>query len=84
MTTSERVRAVIASSLHMPEEAVVPQARLHHDLGADSLDILQIAMALEEEFDLPMVDEDATMETVQELVDQVARQLAEADAACAV
>ena len=53
------VRKVIASQLEVEEEKVVPEASVIDDLGADSLDIVEIVMTLEEQFGIEIPDEDA-------------------------
>ena len=59
MTIDERVKAIIVEKLGVPLEKIIPQAHLVDDLGADSLDMVEIMMALEEEFELEMTDEEA-------------------------
>ncbi|PZN05303.1 MULTISPECIES: acyl carrier protein [Thermaerobacter] len=55
----QRVKAIIVEQLGVDEASVTPEARFIEDLGADSLDIVELIMALEEEFDLEIPDEDA-------------------------
>lgn len=55
----DRVRAIIAKQLGVKIEEVTPQATFIDDLGADSLDTVEIVMALEEEFKIEIPDEDA-------------------------
>ncbi|HEY8394929.1 MAG TPA: acyl carrier protein [Thermaerobacter sp.] len=55
----QRVREIIVEQLGVDEASVTPEARFIDDLGADSLDIVELIMALEEEFDLEIPDEDA-------------------------
>ena len=72
MTTFERVRAVVARQLDKSEAAVTPGAHLVDDLEADSLDLVELTMALEEEFHVEVSDEKALeLTTVQQLVDYV-------------
>ena len=59
MTIEERVKAIIVDKLGVPVEKLIPQAHLVDDLGADSLDMVEIMIALEEEFELEMTDEEA-------------------------
>lgn len=54
-----RVREIIVEQLGVDEASVTPEARFIDDLGADSLDIVELIMALEEEFDLEIPDEEA-------------------------
>ena len=56
---SERVKSIIVEQLGVSLEEVTPQASFIEDLGADSLDIVELIMALEEEYDLEIPDEDA-------------------------
>lgn len=55
----DKVRAIIAKQLGVKLEEVTPQATFVDDLGADSLDTVEIVMALEEEFKIEIPDEDA-------------------------
>ena len=59
MAVEERVRKIIAEQLGVEEEDVVPEASFAEDLGADSLDTVELVMALEEEFGIEIPDEDA-------------------------
>lgn len=78
MSTFERVRKVIAEQLDVSEEEVTPQASFTDDLGADSLDIVELVMGLEEEFEIEIPDEDAEkIQTVQEAVDYIDSKLTE-------
>ena len=58
-TTFERVKKVIVEQLDVSEEEVTPEASFVDDLGADSLDVVELVMGLEEEFDIDIPDEDA-------------------------
>jgi len=58
-TTEERVKEIICEQLGVEEGDVTPQAKFIEDLGADSLDTVELVMAFEEEFDLEIPDEDA-------------------------
>ncbi|MCX5715945.1 MAG: acyl carrier protein [Candidatus Omnitrophica bacterium] len=55
----ERIKAIIAEQLGVKPEEVTDQAKFIEDLGADSLDTVELVMALEEEFGIEIPDEDA-------------------------
>ena len=55
----ERIKAIIAEQLGVKPDEVTPQASFIDDLGADSLDTVELIMALEEEFNVEIPDEDA-------------------------
>jgi acyl carrier protein len=57
--TISRVKKIVAEQLGADEAAVKPEASFTEDLGADSLDIVELVMALEEEFEIQIPDEDA-------------------------
>lgn len=59
MDVFDKVKEIIVEQLGVDEEEVALQASFVDDLGADSLDIVELVMALEEEFDLEIPDEDA-------------------------
>jgi acyl carrier protein len=56
---SDRVKKIIVDQLGVEEETVTPEASFVDDLGADSLDTVELVMALEEEFGIEIPDEDA-------------------------
>jgi len=59
------------------KEQIIPEAKFRDDLGADSLDAVEIMMAIEEEFDIEIPDEHLVdLATVRQVVDYVSRQLA--------
>ncbi|MFH1406688.1 MAG: acyl carrier protein [Candidatus Omnitrophota bacterium] len=69
MATPEKIRQIIAEQLGVKVEDVTPQASFIDDLGADSLDTVELVMALEEEFGIEIPDEDAEkMRTVGEAI----------------
>lgn len=59
MSTLETVKKVVVDQLSVDEKLVTPEARFTDDLGADSLDTVELVMALEEEFDMEIPDSDA-------------------------
>jgi len=68
----EKVREIIADQLGVDEEEISSDARFIEDLGADSLDLVELIMALEEEFDLEILDEDAEkISTVGDAVEYI-------------
>ncbi|WNI34477.1 acyl carrier protein [Streptomyces sp. ITFR-6] len=69
-TIEERVVRIVVEQLGVTREAVTPDARFVEDLGADDLDLVEIVVALEEEFDTEMTDEEAEkIVTVQDAID---------------
>jgi acyl carrier protein len=65
----ERVKKIVVDRLGVDEAEVTPEASFKDDLGADSLDVVELVMELEEEFDLEISDEDAEkVTTVGEVV----------------
>ena len=59
MATDEKVKSIIAEQLGVKPDEVTAEASFIDDLGADSLDTVELVMALEEEFSIEMPDEDA-------------------------
>ena len=59
MTIEERVKKIVAENLQLSEDKISPEKSFFDDLGADSLDVVELVMALEEEFDIEISDEDA-------------------------
>ena len=71
-----RVRKIIIEQLGVKEEQVTNEASFVEDLGADSLDTVELVMALEEEFELEIPDEDAEkITTVQQAIDYITTHL---------
>ncbi|MXW68349.1 MAG: acyl carrier protein [Gemmatimonadales bacterium] len=69
MDNAARVREIIAQELGVEQEKVVDDANFVDDLGADSLDTVELVMAFEEEFGIEIPDEDAErMQTVAEAI----------------
>jgi acyl carrier protein len=72
----ERIKKIICEQLDVAEEDVVPTASFVDDLGADSLDQVELIMAMEEEFNVSITDEDAEkIVTVQDAIDYVKKAL---------
>lgn len=68
----ERVKKIITEQLAVDAAEVTPQAQFVQDLGADSLDTVELVMALEEEFDIEIPDEDAEkIKTVGEAINYI-------------
>ena len=73
----ERVKRLIAEQLKSELKDVTDEASLMDDLGADSLDTVELVMALEEEFETEIPDEDAErIATVKQVIDYIKDQLA--------
>lgn len=71
-TVEQQVKAIIAEQLGVKLEQVTSNASFVDDLGADSLDTVELVMALEEEFETEIPDEDAEkITTVQQAIDYV-------------
>ena len=71
----EEVRKIIINQLDISEEEVTPEASFTDDLGADSLDLVELVMAMEEKFDIDIPDEDAeNITTVQKALDYIDNQ----------
>ncbi|NEQ76802.1 MAG: acyl carrier protein [Okeania sp. SIO2D1] len=72
----DKVQTVVASQLEKEKEEVKPESNFANDLGADSLDTVELVMALEEEFEIEIPDEEAEkISTVQAVVDYINEQL---------
>ncbi|RTZ94512.1 MAG: acyl carrier protein [Deltaproteobacteria bacterium] len=69
MSVEERVKEIIVDQLGVDESEVTPEAKFIDDLGADSLDIVELVMALEEEYDIEISDEEA--EKIQTVGDAI-------------
>ncbi len=69
MTIQERVFTIIAEQLGVKPEKITPEANFVDDLGADSLDTVELVMAFEEEFNLEISDEEAErMKRVKDVI----------------
>ena len=72
MSIEEQVKKIVEDQLGVKEEAVTADASFVDDLGADSLDSVELVMALEEEFECEIPDEEAEkITTVQQAIDYV-------------
>jgi len=72
MAVDEKMVEIIAEQLSVDKEKVVPGASFVDDLGADSLDLVELIMAMEEAYDIEIPDEDAeSITTVQDAIDYV-------------
>ena len=72
MAVADKVKSIIVEQLGVDEEEVTPDASFVDDLGADSLDTVELVMALEEAFDVEIPDEDAEkIRTVQDAIDYI-------------
>ncbi|NEO54679.1 MAG: acyl carrier protein [Okeania sp. SIO3B5] len=72
----DKVQTIVADQLEKKKEEVKPESNFASDLGADSLDTVELVMALEEEFEIEIPDEEAEkISTVQAAVDYIENQL---------
>lgn len=68
----DKIREIVVEQLGVDAEQVVPEANFVEDLGADSLDTVELIMAFEEEFDIEIPDTDAEkIKTVQDVMDYI-------------
>ena len=71
-TVAEKVKSIIVEQLGVEADEVTPEASFTDDLGADSLDIVELVMAFEEAFEIDIPDEDTEkIRTVQDAVDYI-------------
>ena len=72
MGLEDRVSAIIVEQLGVTKEELAPRASFIDDLGADSLDIVELVMAMEEEFDIEIPDDDAEkIQTIEDVITYV-------------
>ena len=72
MSSNDKVKNIVVDKLGVEESRVVPEANFLDDLGADSLDSVELIMEFEEEFDIEIPDEDAeTITTVGAALDYI-------------
>ena len=68
----EKVQAMLADALNRPVSKVTPDARIIDDLGADSLDVVELLSRLEDEYDVVIPDEDVEkLKTVQDVAEEL-------------
>lgn len=72
MVVLDKIKEIVAEQLDVSAEKVTPEASFVDDLGADSLDLTELIMAMEDEFGMEIDDEEAQkLRTVQEVIDYV-------------
>ncbi|RJQ70203.1 MAG: acyl carrier protein [Desulfobacteraceae bacterium] len=72
MSVEDKIKKIISEKLSVDIEEVVPAASFVDDLGADSLDLVELIMSMEEEFDIDISDEDAEkLVTVQDAINYI-------------
>jgi len=72
MSVEERVKKIVAEKLSVDLKEVIPEASFVDDLGADSLDLVELIMSMEEEFETDISDEDAEkIATVQDAINYI-------------
>jgi acyl carrier protein len=72
----DRVQKIVVEQLEADPEKVIPAASFANDLGADSLDVVELVMALEEEFDIEIPDESAEgIDTVGKAVEYISQKV---------
>ncbi len=73
-----KIKEIIVEQLNIDESEVTPEASFIDDLGADSLDIVELVMAIEEAFDIEIPDEDAEkIRTVKDAIEYVKKKVEE-------
>lgn len=72
MSVEDKIKKIIVEKLGVDAKEVVPEASFTDDLGADSLDLVELIMSMEEEFDIDISDEEAEkLVSVKEAVDYI-------------
>jgi acyl carrier protein len=72
VSVEEKTRKIVAEKLSVEPDEVVPEASFVDDLGADSLDLVELIMAMEETFDIEISDEEAEkLQTVQDAINYI-------------
>lgn len=78
MAVLDKVKRIIAEQLGIDEEDITPDASFTEDLGADSLDLVELVMAFEDGFDIEIPDEDAEkIKTVADAVNYIQSKIGE-------
>ncbi len=78
MSVEEKVIDIIVEKLNVPREQVKPEASFIDDLGADSLDLVELVMAMEEAFGMEISDEEAEkLRTVKDVIEYVKSRVGE-------
>jgi len=78
MSVEEKVIEIIVEKLNVPREQVKPEASFIDDLGADSLDLVELVMAMEEAFGMEISDEEAErLRTVKDVIEYVKSKIGE-------
>lgn len=76
MSVEEKVIEIIAQKLNLSKDQIKPEASFVEDLGADSLDLVELVMAMEEAFGMEVPDEDAEkLRTVKDVIDYIKARL---------
>lgn len=72
MAIEEKIKKIVAEKLSVEQDEVVPEASFVDDLGADSLDLVELIMAMEEAFDIEISDDEAEkLQTVKNAIDYI-------------
>ena len=72
MNVEEQVKSIVIEQLNITKEECVPEAKFIDDLGADSLDLVELIMAMEDHFDLEISDDDlGKITNVQDVIDYI-------------
>ena len=75
-TTMEKIRAILAAQLDIDEDKIGPNTSIADDLGADSLDVVELMMSIEEEFGISIDEEDVrTFKTVGDVIGYIDEKL---------
>ena len=72
MAVEDKIKTIVAEQLGVSEDEVTPEASFTDDLGADSLDIVELVMAIEEEYGIEISDDDAEkIQTIQDAISYI-------------